>query len=424
MVALSLNKDEGKKQLLDYVGKVIDSGIIHSNRNYKFLIKDSSRSFKIKIHNRKNQHDDANKTILLYIYTLDHKKETSDLEKHFCLKLELKGDRTKNKKRQYFFTESYIHGIYKHKCSNPIMNGKFIVQLAEKLNEIFKVKTSKLLDDSRLPICLENTDNKAIISFKTIKLLQNGQTWYEKESGFKLNNIKIYEAVKKVQNIPLSSLLNIVTNSNLHTMTENYLNSKEGIKSTKQIERIETILKKADLSRESTFQEIATNIFNKKEINDCEKLEIWKTIISNNLKRKKVKTINEIPTWWKPQPSQKDIENYKLLMDWWNIGFSMEYSTKKYPIEIPKKSTRPSTKNGKRPTTSRRPSTAFGRSVISSTKKNAKPTSLDELAKPKNPRKKITKKTPVQSTAPEINNSNLKNKNKKKKRKKNKKKIN
>ena len=139
MVALSLNKDDGKNQLLDYVGKVIDSGIIHSNRNYKFLINGSSRIFKIKIHNRKNHYEDANKTILLYIYTIAHKKETSDLEKHFCLKLELKGNRTKNK-RQYFFTESYIHGIYKHKCSNPIMNGKFIVQLAENINKIFKVE--------------------------------------------------------------------------------------------------------------------------------------------------------------------------------------------------------------------------------------------------------------------------------------------
>ena len=34
---------------------------------------------------------------------------------------------------------------------------------------------------------------------KTIKLLQNGQTWYEKEGGFKLDNNQIYEAVKKVQ---------------------------------------------------------------------------------------------------------------------------------------------------------------------------------------------------------------------------------
>ena len=118
-------------------------------------------------------------------------------------------------------------------------------------------------------------------------------------------------------------------------------------------------------------------------------------------------------------------------MKWWDIGFGMEYSTKiyEYPIERPITSRRPSTAFGKRPTTSRRPSTAFGRSVGTTTKKTKKtkktktiePTSLDELAKPKNPRKKITKKTPVKSTAPIINNSNLK---KKKKRKNKKKKIN
>ncbi len=416
MVALSLNKDEGKNQLLNYVAKVIDSGIIHSNRNYQFLIKGSSRTFKIKIHNRKNHHEDAQKTILLYIYTIAHKKEISDLEKHFCLKLELKGNRTKNK-RQYFFTESYIHGIYKPKCSNPIMHGKFIVQLAENINKIFKVKTSKLLDDSRLPICLENSDNNAIISLKTIKLLQIGKTWYEKEAGFKLEDTKQYELAKKVQKIPLSSFLNIATNSNLHTLTESYIKLDEGLESTKQIEKIETILKKIKLSKENTFQEITRDIFDfsNPEINNCERLEIWSTIISNNLIRKKVETLKEIPTWWKPQPGQKDIDNYKILMKWWPAASNWAASTSKktytYPIEVPKKSSRPSTKNN------RRPSTAFGRLVTSST---AKPTSLDELAKPKNPRKKITKKTPVKSTAPIINNSNLK----KKKRKNNKKKIN
>ena len=394
MVALSLNKDDGKNQLLDYVAKVIDSGIIHSNRNYEFLINGSSRTFKIKIHNRKNHYNDANKTILLYIYTIAHKKETSDLEKHFCLKLELKGNRTKNK-RQYFFTESYIHGIYKHKCSNPIMNGKFIVQLAENINKIFKVKTSKLLDDSRLPICLENSDNTAVVSLKTIKLLQIGKTWYEKEAGFKLEDTKQYELAKKVQKIPLSSFLNIATNSNLHTMTESYINSNEDLKSIKQIKRIETILKKVNLSKESTFQEIAKDIFDfsNPEIKNCEKLEIWKTVISNNLVRKKVETLKEIPTWWEPQPSQKDIDNYKILTKWWPAASNWAASTSKkiyeYPIKRPRTSSRPSTKYGKRPRTSRRPFTAFGGSIISSTtKKNEKPTSLDELAKPKNPKKK------------------------------------
>lgn len=315
-----------------------------------------------------------------------------------------------------------------------MMPGKFIVKLVDKINKLFKVKTSKLLDDSRLPICLENTNNSPVMSLKTIKLLQNGQTWYEKEGGFKLDNNQIYEAVKKVQTIPLSSFLNIATNPNLHSMGESYIDYTEGIESKQQIERIETILKKINLSRENTFQEIATNIFNnKEEISDCEKLEIWEKIISNNLKRKKVETTNQIPSFWKPLPSMKDIENYKLLMKWWAIGFGMEYSTKiyEYPIEKPMISRQPSTAFSKRPSTSRRPSTAFGRSVIPTTKTKTKtktitPTPLHELAKPKNPRKKIikkTKKTPVQSTAPVINNSNLKNKNKnKKKRRKNKKK--
>jgi hypothetical protein len=307
------------------------------------------------------------------------------------------------------------------------MNGKFIVQLAENINKIFKVKTSKLLDDSRLPICLENSDNTAVVSLKTIKLLQIGKTWYEKEAGFKLEDTKQYELAKKVQKIPLSSFLNIATNSNLHTMTESYINSTEDLKSIKQIERIETILKKVNLSKESTFQEIARDIFDfsNPEIKNCEKLEIWRTVISNNLVRKKVETLKEIPTWWEPQPSQKDIDNYKILTKWWPAASNWAASTSKkiyeYPIERPTTSSRPSTKYGKRPRTSRRPSTAFGKSVISSTtKKNTKPTSLDELAKPKNPRKKITKKIPVQSTAPTINNSNLKNKNKNKKRKNNK----
>ena len=118
-------------------------------------------------------------------------------------------------------------------------------------------------------------------------------------------------------------------------------------------------------------------------------------------------------------------------MKWSDIGYGMEYSTKiyEYPIEKPRISRRPSTAFSKRPSTSRRPSTAFGRSVIPTTKTKTKtitPTPLHKLAKPKNPRKKIikkTKKTPVQSTTPVINNSNLKNKNKnKKKRRKNKKK--
>ena len=258
------------------------------------------------------------------------------------------------------------------------MNGKFIVQLAENINKIFKVKTSKLLDDSRLPICLENSDNTAVVSLKTIKLLQIGKTWYEKEAGFKLEDTKQYELAKKVQKIPLSSFLNIATNSNLHTMTESYINSTEDLKSIKQIERIETILKKVNLSKESTFQEIARNIFDfsNPEIKNCEKLEIWRTIISNNLVRKKVETLKEIPTWWEPQPSQKDIDNYKILTKWWPAASNWAASTSKkiyeYPIERPTTSSRPSTKYGKRPRTARRPSTAFGKSVISSTtKKNA-----------------------------------------------------
>ena len=439
MTVFSLNESSGQKQLLDYVARVISNNIILSNRNYQFTITDTDKdslTFKIKIHNRKNQHDDKNKTILLYIYTISHENETSDIAEDFCLKLELKGNRIK-KGQNYFFEESYVHGIYKRKCGisnikkveSIMMPGKFIVKLVDKINKLFKVKTSKLLDDSRLPICLENTNNSPIISLKTLKLLQNGQTWYEKEGGFKLNNDEIYEAVKKVQTIPLSSFLNIATHPDIHSVGESYINYTEGIESKQQIERIETILKKINLSRESTFQEIAINIFNnKEEISNCEKLEIWEKIISNNLKRKKVETTNEIPFFWKLQPSMKDVENYKLLMKWWDIGFGLEYSTKiyEYPIERPITSRRPSTAFGKRPTTSRRPSTAFGRSVGTTTKKTKKtktiePTSLDELAKPKNPRKKITKKTPVKSTAPIINNSNLK---KKKKRKNKKKKIN
>ena len=441
MTVFSLNDTSGQKQLLDYVTRVISKNIILSNRNYQFRITDEKKdslTFKIKIHNRKNKHDDKNKTILLYIYTISHESETSDIVEDFCLKLELKGNMIK-KGRNYFFEESYVYGIYKNKCAikngkSIMMPGKFIVKLVDKINKLFKVKTSKLLDDSRLPICLENTNNSPVMSLKTIKLLQNGQTWYEKEGGFKLDNNQIYEAVKKVQTIPLSSFLNIATNRNLHSVGESYIDYTEGIESKQRIERIETILKKINLSRENTFQEIATNIFNnKEEISDCEKLEIWEKIISNNLKREKVETTNQIPSFWKPLPSMKDIENYKLLMKWWDIGFGMEYSTKiyEYPIEKPRISRRPSTAFSKRPSTSRRPSTAFGRSVIPTTKTKTKtitPTPLHELAKPKNPRKKIikkTKKTPVQSTAPVINNSNLKNKNKnkkKKKRRKNKKK--
>jgi hypothetical protein len=320
-----LNKKDGKNTLRHYINNTINKGFINSNRKYGFYLnnKNINQTFHIKINYPNNE------KIFLYIYVI---KKTID-KNEFCLKMEF--IEPKKSGNNYTFNQSIIHGIYRGMCAlskktknkGLNMKGPYIVQLADTINKILQVKKSILLDDSRLEICLkENGTPHNHMFLGIIKLLQSGKTWYHREIGFEIDDPKVYELTSIVQKIPLSSLFNIVRNKQLHSLGELYLNYQN------QIDRVNEILKKVNLSEKNNFKEITKIIFNSKtnNISDCERVYIYDKIISASLKRKKVHIYKKEDILNDKEISQKDLDNYKILMDWWSIALSMHWCTKIY----------------------------------------------------------------------------------------------
>lgn len=266
-----LNNKEGKKILLDYVNNTFKGKNSTSFKNYSFYLNDNSNhEFKINCSYKKDIDD--KKKLYLNIYSN---------EKKYCLKYELKNKKKHSKYSLYFgFKKSFIHNINKNLCGvkkkkYEMLSGTYILKLVEKIDKLFEVEISELDDDSRIELC-----GSSATHLKIIKLMEYGQTWYEKEGGYKLKNKEIYKLTEEIRKIKLNYLYNDIYENDFNRELLEFKLKKEDIEKTIEI------LKKVKLNLNNTLKDIS-KIFKSTIIDECEKLHIWENVYSLP-KRKKL----------------------------------------------------------------------------------------------------------------------------------------
>lgn len=146
------------------------------------------------------------------------------------------------------FESSKIHQINKGMCGKGsssngqktrVMSGGYILNLANKFNDLLQVKFSKLQDDSKIVVknCSKNDFDK-LISLKIVHLIKYGKTWYEREGGYSLDEKKYYDIVKVVEEQTLSSMLDYALNNFNRDIGESQLNEKNLLKLDKILEKL------------------------------------------------------------------------------------------------------------------------------------------------------------------------------------------
>jgi hypothetical protein len=106
-------------------------------------------------------------------------------------------------------------GNCQEKDKEAILSGSFILNLANKLNDILEIKYSFLSDDSK------KKTECGDISIKMTHLIKYGQTWYEREGGFSLDEKKYYKLAKQVEELSIANIYkNIKDQSIINIMDE------------------------------------------------------------------------------------------------------------------------------------------------------------------------------------------------------------
>ena len=313
-----LNKIKGENGLLNYIKRAIDNKFTTSTLNYGFYWKKHEKNiikkrFKIHIENTKTENKTTSIILNIYHYP---RNEINFTKNKVCLRLELITPISilKDDKQYYFFETSKILNVNRGPCGINLKNeksyleGAYIVHIADKINRIFRVKSSELFDISYLTMCEKD------ISLKIIKLLQYGKTWYERIAEFKLIDQKIYELTEKVRNIKLSTLFNIITDESLHTLGEHHLNYSSEIK------ELNKLLLTINLTNDNTFGQIFEKVFNQNsKLLDCEKIRIWDIIFPTfkPYRRTVIKnTLSDISKKKYDDEKLKNFKNFKTIMDW------------------------------------------------------------------------------------------------------------
>ncbi|SVB90575.1 uncharacterized protein METZ01_LOCUS243429, partial [marine metagenome] len=305
-----LNTKNGKDGLLRYVRNTIDGGQNLSQRKFGFYwskcckVNSSivNKRFRIYIKNIKDSNNKTTSVLLrIFHYPLNKKKKNNKL----CLKMELK---TPIKMSGYYsFKTSFIDKLDKGPCgiNKTELKGPSLVRIADKINKIFKVESSSLNDDSRLELC-----NYKGMVLKTIKLLQYGKTWYEREAGFILDKPEIYELCKIVRKSKLSILFEVIRQEiweleDLYTTKDKY---------EPKIKKLENLLKIDNLTLNNTYQQVFKKaIHPTSKLTDCQKVEVYEILFSNW--DRKIVLDNEIPEDGIKGISKDTLEKYKAIIN-------------------------------------------------------------------------------------------------------------
>ena len=181
------------------------------------------------------------------------------------------------------FKKSIISQISRDKCGydnknkSVTLNGRYILNFANRLNEIFEVDVSELEDDSKIKVC----DN--YISLKLLSLLKYGKTWYEREVGFKLDDKEIYKIAEKVGEMTVKKVYDVLEEID-NDMSKNKEIELKLKKLTKNnIEKVDKILKKISEGKNSKIRTIFVKAFRKDSgLNECEQQFLWDHIIKLN----------------------------------------------------------------------------------------------------------------------------------------------
>jgi hypothetical protein len=156
------------------------------------------------------------------------------------------------------FKYSKIHQINAGECGrgkkNRMLSGGYILNLANKLNDLFNVEYCKLNDDSR--IVMKCDDNNESMSLKIIELIKYGKTWYEREGGFSLDDKNIYKLTKEVQELVLANILKYATNSMYKDILEFPVKQKD-------LTKLDKILTKLNVGRDIKMKPLYSSAFTK-----------------------------------------------------------------------------------------------------------------------------------------------------------------
>lgn len=330
-----LNTKNGKDGLLRYVRNTIDGGQNLSQRKFGFYwskcckVNSSivNKRFRIYIKNIKDSNNKTTSVLLrIFHYPLNKKKKNNKL----CLKMELK---TPIKMSGYYsFKTSFIDKLDKGPCgiNKTELKGPSLVRIADKINKIFKVESSSLNDDSRLELC-----NYKGMVLKTIKLLQYGKTWYEREAGFILDEPEIYELCKIVRKSKLSILFEVIRQDIVEQISNEYNTTKDEYEP--KIKKLENLLKIDNLTLNNTYQQVFKKaIHPTSKLTDCQKAEVYK-ILFDNIWDRKIVLDNEIPEDGIKGISKDTLEKYKAIINFEKkCNFEVK-STKIYNSEVEQK---------------------------------------------------------------------------------------
>lgn len=186
---------------------------------------------------------------------------------------------------KYFLTfeSSKIHQINKGTCGRKHhrhhdkekreMSGGYILNLANKLNDLLNVTFSKLQDDSKIiakDCNLDKYNFDQLISLKMIELIKYGKTWYERAGGFSLDDKKYYKLVKIVEQLTLAKTLEYTMNKLNRSLGE-----RPSMRDSDLI-KLDKILKKLKVGRNIKMKNLFLKAFSKESpLSLCEQYHLY-----------------------------------------------------------------------------------------------------------------------------------------------------
>ena len=206
---------------------------------------------------------------------------TQNTKNGVCLKMSFTKQRPHPKMKSYYsFSNSKIELINRGVCgySNgkkiKIISGSYVLNAANRLNDLLAVKVSKLEDDSRLDVCNSN------VSLKMINLLKYGKTWYEREGGFKLNDKEIYKRAKIVGEMRVSELYNTLLEIDNNALKNSIMDFADRKINPEKIEKVSGLLSKMKMSKNSKIKNLIPKIFSRDSpYKECEQKFLWDFIL-------------------------------------------------------------------------------------------------------------------------------------------------
>ena len=297
--AVCLNNLKDQKSFLRDVNSVMKKNLqILKNYSYYYLKTDEEYSYNLLFQKVKNN---------LHI-TISDGEGWND--KIVCLKLIFCNP------NKFFntFKNSTIEKLNKGNCGKgkrKIMTGGYILNLANKLNDILNVEYSTLEDDSKIKI--KNCDNgEYSISLKVIELLKYGKTWYERKGGYSLDDKNIYNLTKQVQDISLSNIINYA-NTNIYRRISEFKLKKE------DVDKLYKILDKLNVGKNIKMKNLYLKAFSKNSnLTLCEQAHLYNMTMLLPIRKIAKENSNDIIH-----------EKYNILQEFGKEHFNWSKSTRK-----------------------------------------------------------------------------------------------